>query len=379
MVMPPYKSSETRIASAPSPQQTRVFVDLTHVGRHVTGIERVAIEQFEKVDFAGAELSMIRARGVVSMIFKQQILLPLLAILYPRARFVFPGFPPSPFFSLIANRTTLYVHDTFLLTRRADLSTKARLYMAPQFAFAVRRLKHFLVNSEKTAGELRNYVRGDAGIRLYRPMVANHFGLETTARNKMPAKPSPLRLVSLGTVEPRKNYAAALAILNEIRTRFDPGAELHIIGRAGWGDVGAGIAGHPGVIVHGYLPADRVKAVLEAADIYLCTSHDEGLGLPLLEAQFAGLPIVAPDQSVFLEVLAASGTFIATNDPTKAANAIGALVAESDWRNRQAAAAIHNVLRWNTMAERDLAEARLAFSSSPHAQGGGSVVAEERA
>ena len=92
--MPPHKSSETQIASAPSPRRTRVFLDLTHVGRHVTGIERVAIEQFEKVDFAGAELSTVRARGLVSMIFKQQILLPLLAILYPRARFVFQAFRP---------------------------------------------------------------------------------------------------------------------------------------------------------------------------------------------------------------------------------------------------------------------------------------------
>jgi glycosyltransferase involved in cell wall biosynthesis len=377
--MPLHNSSEPPTTSAPSPRQTRVFIDLTHVGRHVTGIERVAIEQFEKVEFSGAELSMILARGIVSMIFKQQILLPLLAILYPRARFVFPGFPPSPFFSLIAERVTLYVHDTFLLTRRADLSTKARLYMAPQFALAVHRLKHFFVNSEKTAGELRNYVRDDANIRIYRPTVANPFGLEATARSEKPTKPSPLRLVSMGTVEPRKNYAAALAILDEIRARFDPNAELHIVGRAGWGDVGTGIARHPGVVVHGYLPADRVKAVLESADIYLCTSHDEGLGLPLLEAQFAGLPIVAPDQPVFREVLGESGTFIATNDPAGAANTILDLIANPDWRGRQAAAATRNVLRWNAMAEQDLTEARLVFSSGSFVQGRVSVATEGRA
>ena len=57
--------------------------------------------------------------------------------------------------------------------------------MAPQFALAVRRLKYFFVNSEKTAGELRNYVRSDASIQLYRPTVANHFGLETTARTSV--------------------------------------------------------------------------------------------------------------------------------------------------------------------------------------------------
>ena len=152
------------------------FLDLTHVGRHVTGIERVAIEQFEKVAFDGAKLQPIKARGIASMILKQQIVLPL-ALIHPHARFVFPGFPPSPFFALLADRVTLYVHDTFLLTRRGYLSAKARLYMAPQFRLAVRWLRNFLVNSEKTAAELKQHVRREADIRLYRPTVANHFKL----------------------------------------------------------------------------------------------------------------------------------------------------------------------------------------------------------
>ena len=343
----------------------RVFLDLTHVGRHVTGIERIAIEQFEKVAFEGAELQPVRARGVASMIFKQQIVLPLLALIHPRARFVFPGFPPSPLFAFFPNRVTLYVHDMFLLTRRCDLSTKARLYMAPQFRLAVRSLRHFFVNSEKTAAELKHYVRGDADIRLYRPSVANHFKLDAANRSLKPARPSPLKLVSLGTVEPRKNYQAAVAVLDSIRARLDAAAELHIIGRAGWGDAGAAIASHPGVVVYGYLPAEGVKRVLETADVYLCTSHDEGLGLPLLEAQFAGLPIVAPDKPVFREVLAGSGTFIEPRRADATADAIRDLIAPPNWRGQQAIAATSNIQRWNAVAGHDLAAARSAFSDAP--------------
>jgi glycosyltransferase involved in cell wall biosynthesis len=341
-----------------------VFLDLTHVGRHVTGIERVAIEQFEKVRFEGAEVRAIKARGVAAMILKQQMLLPLLALLHPKARFIFPGFPPSPLFALCARRVTLYVHDTFLLARRADLSAKARLYMAPQFEFAVTRLKYFLVNSRKTAAELKPFTRAGADIRLYRPRVANHFGLDADARRAMPAKPSPLKLVSLGTIEPRKNYKAAIAILDAVRARFDAAAELHIIGRAGWGNEAEDVARHPGVVVHGYLPSEGVKHVLEAGDVYLCTSHDEGLGLPLLEAQFAGLPVVAPDKPVFREVLADSGTLIDTADPDAAVKAIGNLISQPNWRQDQALAATRNVTRWNKLAEQDLAAVRSAFRAT---------------
>jgi glycosyltransferase involved in cell wall biosynthesis len=340
----------------------RVYLDLTHVGRHVTGLERIAIEQFEKVEFAGCEIVPVRAKGAVSMVLRQQFLLPLLALLNPSARFVFPGFPPSPVFGLLSSRVTMYVHDTFLITRKKDLSAKARLYMAPQFSFALRRLKRFLVNSEKTLAEVREVCSADATVTLYRPAVSNVFALQAIDRGNRLPTPRPLRLAALGTIEPRKNYTAAIAILDELRALGHAGAELHIVGRAGWGEDAGRIASHPGVTVNGYLPAADVKACLEAADVYLCTSHDEGLGLPLLEAQYAGLPVVAPDAPVFREVLGASGTFIDTSKPKAAAAAIAALMQPAGWRTRETEAALDNVARWNAGAAHDLAAAKRMFS-----------------
>lgn len=339
----------------------RVYLDLTHVGRHVTGLERIAIEQFEKVDFEGSDVVPVRGKGALSMVLRQQFLLPFLALVHPSAHFVFPGFPPSPFFALLKARTTMYVHDTFLLTRKADLSTKARHYMAPQFAFALKHLKRFMVNSEKTLKEVRAICREDAEISLYRPGVDNVFGLSATGRPERPAEPRPLRLAALGTVEPRKNYRAAAAILDSLEARGCKDAELHIIGRRGWGADAEAIAQHPGVVIHGYLETADVKAKLEAADVYICTSHDEGLGLPLLEAQYAGLPMVAPDAPVFREVLGTSGTFIDPAKPDEAAARILALVRSPDWRANESAKALANVKRWNAGAAADLAAARKAF------------------
>ena len=88
-------ATQSRVAQT-ALTQASVFIDLTHLGRHVTGIERVSIEQFEKVDFAGATVTHVRSSGVLSMIWRQQVWLPLLALLNPTATFVFPGFPPSP-------------------------------------------------------------------------------------------------------------------------------------------------------------------------------------------------------------------------------------------------------------------------------------------
>lgn len=341
-----------------------VYLDLTHAGRHVTGLERVALEQFAKVTFENARVVPVRASGVLSMIWRQQVVLPVLAALKPSAHFIFPGFPPSPLFALVRRRVFMYVHDTFLITRKHDLSAKARLYMAPQFAFALRHLRRFMVNSEKTLAEMRPHVAHNADIRLYRPSVANVFdlGAGSCRAQARSDEATPMRIVTLGTIEPRKNYAAAVAILDALRANGAHGAELHIIGRQGWGEDSARIAAHPGVTVHGYLEALSVKALLESADVYLCTSHDEGLGLPLLEAQYAGLPVIAPDAPVFREVLGASGTFVTPGDAAASAEAILDLMGRPGWREAASKAALHNVHRWNALAAADLAKAQRTFA-----------------
>jgi glycosyltransferase involved in cell wall biosynthesis len=159
--------------------------------------------------------------------------------------------------------------------------------------------------------------------------------------------------VALGTVEPRKNFVAAARITSALRARGFPEATLDIVGRRGWGDDWRMLETFPGVTLHGYQPAGRVRQLLQDADIFVCTSHDEGLGLPLLEAQYAGLPIVAPDAAIFREVLGVSGIFIDPADPVAAATRIEAVLSRRHWRSSYVACAKQNLERWNALATAD--------------------------
>lgn len=345
-------------------QRPVVYIDFSHLGRHVTGIERVTIELFERVAFPGADIRPVRANGTLGMVLAQQVLLPWKALRHPQARFVFPGFPPSPLFVFARDRAVHYVHDAFLITRPQDLSAKARIYMAWPFRRAVSKLRYFLANSEKTRAELQPFVAPDAAVALYRPSVSNIFALDASARSRPRQAGRPLRIISMGTVEPRKNYAAAVNILKALRATSAPEAELHIIGRTGWGEVAEEIRAAPGVTLHGYLDAPQAKALIESADLYLCTSHDEGLGLPLLEVQYGGLPVVAPDGPVFREALGNSGVFIEPAQPEAAARQILAMLSSDGARARAAHAAGENLARWNRAAEDDLARVRMLFAST---------------
>lgn len=329
-----------------------IYVDHTHIGRHVTGLERITLELFSPEALAPLDIVPVTARGTRQMVTTQTFGLPM-RMAGSSALLLCPGFPPSPLLRPFASRVLPYIHDDFLLSRRAELNRRARLYMAAPFRMALRSYPRFLANSADTRQRLRAHCRDDADITLYRPQVGNVFGLDVGARASRAARPMPLRLVALGTVEPRKNFVAAADIVSALRARGFADATLDIVGRPGWGDDWSRLEHSPGTTLHGYQSAERVRQLLDEADIFICTSHAEGLGLPLLEAQYGGLPVVAPDAPVFREVLGDSGHFIDPADPAAAAARIAAMIADPSWRARQVVLAADNLARWNALAAAD--------------------------
>lgn len=329
-----------------------IYVDHTHLGRHVTGLERITLELFSPEALAPLDIIPVTARGTGCMIAAQTIGLPL-RLTQSSSILLCPGFPPSPLLRPFATRVIPYIHDVFLLSRRSDLNRRARLYMAEPFKIAVRNYPRFFVNSIDTKRKLAAHCRPDAEIVLYRPPVRNVFNLSSIGRSDRIKKESALRLITLGTVEPRKNFVAAAKILTALRERGFADATLEIVGRRGWGDDWHMLETCPGVILHGYQPAERVNQILQDADAFICTSHEEGLGLPLLEAQYAGLPIIAPDDAIFREVLDQSGLFIDPTDVASSANRITEALSAPDWRSFYSAHGTENLARWNALAASD--------------------------
>lgn len=329
-----------------------IYVDHTHLGRHVTGLERITLELFSPAALAPLPVTPVTANGTAQMIATQTFGLPA-RLAAPSSLLLCPGFPPTPLLRPFAARVLPYVHDIFLLSRRADLNPRARIYMAPSFSLALRTYPRFLVNSLDTKAKLSRYCRPDSEIVLYRPPVRNIFNLDSHNRQSATDDHSSLRLVALGTVEPRKNFLAAANIVDALRARGYANARLDIIGRAGWGDDWSRLATRHNVTLHGYQSADRVKDILEQADILICTSHEEGLGLPLLEAQYAGLPVVAPDAPIFREVLGQSGIFINAGNPSAAAEQIVETLSSPSWRADHAMLGMRNLHRWNELASAD--------------------------
>ncbi len=131
----------------------------------------------------------------------------------------------------------------------------------------------------------------------------------------LPSPGQPLRLVSVGTVEPRKGYGV---LLDALEAHWHKGgrSELHIVGRPGWnsGDLHKRIRhaseGQP--LLRWLDDADdaQLQAEYAWASAFVSLSRSEGFGLPVVEAAAAGLPLLLSDIPVYRETAGESALFV---------------------------------------------------------------------
>jgi glycosyltransferase involved in cell wall biosynthesis len=337
-----------------------LIVDFSHMGRKITGIERISAELFSPDVLNKFSVMHTKPASALGMIKAQWLDIPLLARKNPQANLLFPGFPPSIVSSMLFGKRIIpYIHDLFLLERPKELNIRAKLYMRPSFIYAIRNLKTFFVNSQTTADNLAKVARPDAKIYKLRPRAENIFNFNFKERS-LPVENAALKLVMLGTLEPRKNYLFAAKMTQQLSIQLARPVELHISGREGWGDIAQTLKPYAHVHYHGYLAMDELRLLLDQSHLFLCTSLDEGLGLPLLEVLYSGIPIVASDIPVFKEVTAnANSVLISNSNEDQASCAIAACIVDGSLFKSSITAAKNAIESWNALAQHDR---ELAFS-----------------
>ena len=144
----------------------------------------------------------------------------------------------------------------------------------------------------------------DRVIRIYTGPLPIHQGDPGAGRRLARAE---RYLVSLGTIEPRKNLPRLVAAFDAI-AGDRPDLALVIAGPDGWGqheyDAAVGAARHRDRVVRlGYITYDQRADLLAGATALAYPSIYEGFGFPPLEAMGVGIPVVASDSSALPESL----------------------------------------------------------------------------
>lgn len=103
----------------------------------------------------------------------------------------------------------------------------------------------------------------------------------------------------------------------------------------------------------GFIPNEELVAVYNLAKIVLLPSYYEGFGLPILEAQACGVPVITANVSSMPEVAGSSALMVSPQNPLEIAEAIKKLLLDKSLRTKLINAGFENIKRfsWQKVAE----------------------------
>jgi len=167
--------------------------------------------------------------------------------------------------------------------------------------------------------------------------VSSRVRAELRARYALPEH----YLLQVGTVQPRKNYAASLRALARIPVEHR--IPLLVVGGFGWkyDDVVNTVREldlDQWVRFVGYASMLELPGIYQMAQAVLFPSLDEGFGLPVLEAFAAGTPVVASNAGAIPEVAGDAALLSAPLDDEALAANLLRLLTDRALRERQVAA-----------------------------------------
>ena len=266
-------------------------------------------------------------------------------------------FVPAHVLPLIHPRVSLAtVHDLGYLHFPKAHPWRQRLYLDLSTRWNARTAAHLLADSEATKADLVAHY----GTPSDKITVAYPGRDETLTPVRDPAAIEAVKarygivgdyFLYLGTLQPRKNLARLITAF----AALSPETILVLAGKRGWlyEDLFAqvrhlSLAGR--VLFPGYVPDEDKAALLSGALAFVFPSLYEGFGLPVLEAQACGCPVITSTTSSPPEVAGDAALLVNPSDTEAIAGAMQRIAADSALRKTLIERGFVNVRRFSWAA-----------------------------
>ena len=218
-----------------------------------------------------------------------------------------------------------------------------------------RAASHIFADSESTRDDLTRLFRVSAekitvvypayDAQLYQPIR------DAATIEKAKAKYRIARdyILTIGTIHPRKNYARLIEAFSKLQIAD---CTLQIVGKRGWLDDSVydrvrqlGLESR--VQFLDYVPASDMPGLICGARVFAFPSLYEGFGLPILEAQACGIPVVCAMTSSLPEAAGDAALFFDPLDVDAIAGALQRALTDDARRAKLIARGFENIKRFS--------------------------------
>jgi glycosyltransferase involved in cell wall biosynthesis len=245
--------------------------------------------------------------------------------------------PPS-----VGMKRIVTVHDLSFLIHPECAVPSLATYLSKAVPRAVKSADRVIADSQRTADDLVE--------RLGTPrekIAVIHLGVDAAFSpvsdpKRLAALDARLELqhplvLTVGTIEPRKNYPALIAAFARVRSQPGGPRMLAISGRKGWlydetftAIEKYGVA--DAVRFLDYIPDDELPTLYSTADVFAMPSRYEGFGLPVIEAMACGTPVVCSDGGSLPEAAGDAALLVPVGDEEALADGLVRALTDAELR-----------------------------------------------
>lgn len=252
-------------------------------------------------------------------------------------------------------RSVVTIHDLGDLYFPTAHPIDQRIYQSWSRRWNARKASHLFADSQATKDDLIKFYRVDPpkisvvypayDARLFKPVRDARVVEETMVRFRVDRD----YILTIGTIHPRKNYIRLIEAFARLPTT---NYQLLIVGKRGWHY-------HPiykrvqelnlqsRIAFLDFVPASDLPALISGARLFAFPSLHEGFGLPILEAQACGTPVVCSNTSSLPEAAGEGALFFDPHDVNAIADAVQRALSGTVLRETLIARGFENVKRFS--------------------------------
>lgn len=316
----------------------KIAIDLTSLSYHITGIERYALCVSEKMIMLDSENEYILIfRNEVYPVFKKlvdnarvkaviltgnnkllfyQIVLPFNLYRIRADRYLFFAFTSPILFRRSGIINT--IHDMGPWDASEALKFLQKVYLKTTCFFSAKASKKIITVSQFSKNRISEILNISSDLinvipsAVYEGVLKGHAGSFNEVKGKYGIPDT--YIMTLSTLEPRKNMEMLLRAFDEIQDRV--GYDLVLVGRKGWkmDEVIEKYNKKNRIHITGFVSDEDVSLIYKNAMCFVFPSLYEGFGLPPVEALALGTPVLSSDAASLPEVLREQATYFINRD-----------------------------------------------------------------